>query len=200
MSADNATIIFSHLADNAVRHQAKTLRIRASRSADTVSVAVTNDGEPIAANAYLGGFGIARCLLAGADVVVTGRVTDASLTVGPAAAHFGWAADDFDALAGAMAAGHVIECGAQATGGNYSFFTEIADLRHPGFPIAEIHPDGSSVITKHPGTGGAVTMSPPLTSWTRYPAWFRKSSRRSCARCATTASRWVLPKGAMPRH
>ena len=57
-----------------------------------------------------------------------------------------------------MAAGHVIECGAQATGGNYSFFTEIADLRHPGFPIAEIYPDGSSVITKHPGTGGAVTV------------------------------------------
>ena len=115
-------------------------------------------GEPVAANAYLGGWGIAECVRAGADVVVTGRVTDASLAVGPAAARFGWALDDFDALAGAMAAGHVIECGAQATGGNYSFFTEIADLRHPGFPIAEIYPDGSSVITKHPGTGGAVTV------------------------------------------
>jgi hypothetical protein len=115
-------------------------------------------GDPVAANAYLGGWGIAACLGAGANVVVTGRVTDASLVVGPAAAHFGWAPDDFDALAGAMAAGHVIECGAQATGGNYSFFTEIADLRHPGFPIAEVYPDGSSVITKHPGTGGAVTI------------------------------------------
>ena len=115
-------------------------------------------GEPIAANAYLGGFGIARCLQAGADVVMTGRVTDASLAVGPAAAHFGWATNDFDALAGAMAAGHVIECGAQATGGNYSFFGEIPDLRHPGFPVAEIYQDGSSVITKHPGTGGAVTV------------------------------------------
>ncbi|HTA07064.1 MAG TPA: acyclic terpene utilization AtuA family protein [Streptosporangiaceae bacterium] len=115
-------------------------------------------GEPVAANAYLGGWGIAECVRAGADVVVTGRVTDASLAVGPAAARFGWALDDFDALAGAMAAGHVIECGAQATGGNYSFFTEIADLRHPGFPIAEVYPDGSSVITKHPGTGGAVTV------------------------------------------
>jgi Acyclic terpene utilisation family protein AtuA len=115
-------------------------------------------GEPIAANAYLGGWGIAECLRAGADVVVTGRVTDASLAVGPAAAHFGWAPGDFDALAGAMAAGHVIECGAQATGGNYSFFTEIGDLRHPGLPIAEIFADGSSVITKHPGTGGAVTV------------------------------------------
>jgi hypothetical protein len=115
-------------------------------------------GEPVAANAYFGGWGIAECLRAGADVVVTGRVTDASLAVGPAAAHFGWALADFDALAGAMAAGHVIECGAQATGGNYSFFTEIADLRHPGLPVAEIFADGSSVITKHPGTGGAVTI------------------------------------------
>jgi hypothetical protein len=115
-------------------------------------------GEPVAANAYLGGWGIAECIRAGADVVVTGRVTDASLAVGPAAAHFGWAVDDFDALAGAMAAGHVIECGAQATGGNYSFFTEIADLTHPGLPLAEIFADGSSVITKHPGTGGAVTV------------------------------------------
>jgi hypothetical protein len=115
-------------------------------------------GEPVAANAYLGGWGIAACLQGGADVVVTGRVTDASLVVGPAAARFGWALDDFNALAGAMAAGHVIECGAQATGGNYSFFTEIADLTHPGLPVAEIYPDGSSVITKHPGTGGAVTV------------------------------------------
>ena len=114
-------------------------------------------GQLVAASAYLGGWGIVECLRAGADVVITGRVTDASLTLGPAAAHFGWARDDYDALAGATAAGHVLECGAQATGGNYSFFTEIADMRHPGFPIAEIHPDGSSVITKHPGTGGAVT-------------------------------------------
>ena len=114
-------------------------------------------GEPLTANAYLGAWGIARCLQEGADVVVTGRVTDASLTVGPAAAHFGWARGDYDRLAGAVAAGHVIECGTQATGGNFSFFTEIADLSRPGFPIAEIHQDGSSVITKHPGTGGAVT-------------------------------------------
>jgi hypothetical protein len=78
--------------------------------------------------------------------------------VGPAAAHFGWEPTNYDALAGAVAAGHVIECGAQATGGNYAFFTEVADLTHPGFPLAEIHPDGSSVITKHPGTGGAVTI------------------------------------------
>ncbi|MDX3186787.1 DUF1446 domain-containing protein [Streptomyces sp. MN03-5084-2B] len=112
-------------------------------------------GKPLTANAYLGAWGIAECLNAGADVVVTGRVTDASVVVGPAAAHYGWARDDFDALAGAVAAGHVIECGAQATGGNYAFFTEHG-TGVPGFPIAEIEADGSSVITKHPGTGGVV--------------------------------------------
>jgi hypothetical protein len=116
-----------------------------------------NLGTPLAANAYLGAWGIVDCLRAGADVVVTGRVTDASVVVGPAAAHFGWRRDDYDALAGAVVAGHVIECGTQATGGNYSFFTE-HDVRRPGFPIAEIHADGSSVITKHDGTGGAVTV------------------------------------------
>lgn len=116
------------------------------------------DPPPLTVNAYLGAWGIAECLTAGADIVVTGRVTDASVIAGPAAAHFGWARDDFDALAGAVAAGHVIECGTQATGGNYAFFTEIADLDRPGFPIAEIDADGSSTITKHPGTGGAVTV------------------------------------------
>jgi hypothetical protein len=113
----------------------------------------------LTANAYLGGFGIAECLRAGADVVVTGRVTDASLVVGPGIAHFGWGRADLDALAGATVAGHILECGAQATGGNYAFFTELPDGgRHPGFPIAELHADGSAVITKHPGTGGAVTV------------------------------------------
>ncbi len=115
-------------------------------------------GSPLGAHAYLGAFGIARALEAGADVVVTGRVTDASLAVGPAVAHFGWRRTDFDALAGATVAGHVIECGAQATGGNYAFFAELADPLRPGFPIAELHRDGSSTITKHPGSGGAVTV------------------------------------------
>ncbi|MFR9777426.1 acyclic terpene utilization AtuA family protein [Micromonospora sp. MS34] len=115
--------------------------------------------DALTANAYLGAFGIAACLDAGADVVVTGRVTDASLAVGPAIARFGWGRDDLDPLAGATVAGHLIECGAQVTGGNFSFFTELPDGGHrPGFPIAEIHPDGSSVLTKHPGSGGAVTV------------------------------------------
>ncbi|MFE3146450.1 acyclic terpene utilization AtuA family protein [Streptomyces sp. NPDC059218] len=111
----------------------------------------------LTANAYLGGAGIAACLTAGADIVVTGRVTDAALVTGPAAAHFGWGPDDLDALAGAVVAGHVLECGTQATGGNYSFFRG-HDLRRPGFPVAEIHADGSSVITKHDGTGGVVDL------------------------------------------
>ncbi|MET0405955.1 MAG: acyclic terpene utilization AtuA family protein [Cystobacter sp.] len=114
-------------------------------------------GAPLTANAYLGAWGIAECLRAGADIVVTGRVTDASLVVGPAAAHFGWGREDWDRLAGAMAAGHVLECGAQATGGNYSFFTAL-DVRRPGFPLAEIHADGTSIITKHEGSGGAVSL------------------------------------------
>ncbi|HEY0530872.1 MAG TPA: acyclic terpene utilization AtuA family protein [Actinoplanes sp.] len=115
-------------------------------------------GELIGAHAYLGAFGIAEALEGGADLVITGRVTDASLVVGPAIAHFGWERGDFDRLAGATVAGHLLECGTQSTGGNYAFFTEIADPLHPGFPIAEIEPDGSCVITKHPGTGGAVTI------------------------------------------
>ena len=115
-------------------------------------------GTPLAANAYLGAWGIVDCLNSGADVVVTGRVTDASVIVGPAAAHFGWGRSDYDRLAGAVAAGHVIECGVQATGGNYAFFTEVPDLTYAGFPLAEINEDGSSVITKHAGTGGLVSL------------------------------------------
>jgi hypothetical protein len=114
-------------------------------------------GKPVTANAYLGGWGITAALSAGADIVICPRVTDASLVTGPAAWWHGWARDDFDALAGAIVAGHVIECGPQATGGNYSFLEEIRDRRYPGFPIAEVARDGSSVITKHPGTGGLVS-------------------------------------------
>ncbi|KAB1948197.1 DUF1446 domain-containing protein [Micromonospora sp. ALFpr18c] len=115
--------------------------------------------DALTANAYLGAFGIAACLDGGADVVVTGRVTDASLVVGPAIARYGWGRDDLDELAGATVAGHLIECGAQVTGGNFSFFTELPDGGHrPGFPIAEVYADGSTVLTKHPGTGGAVTV------------------------------------------
>ena len=112
----------------------------------------------VTANAYLGARPIADALAAGAQVVVTGRVTDAALAVGPALHAFGWDDGDFDAIAGAVVAGHVIECGAQCCGGNYAFFEEVPGRDRIGFPLAELHADGSSVITKHPGTGGAVTV------------------------------------------
>ncbi len=132
--------------------------------ADGLAFLNLDTGEPfgdrnaVSANAYLGGWGIADALRNGADIVITGRVTDAALVVGSAAWKFGWTRTDWDQLAGAVVAGHVIECGCQATGGNYSFFTEIPGLERAGFPIAEMYADGSSVITKHPGTGGAVTV------------------------------------------
>ncbi len=113
----------------------------------------------VSANAYLGGWGIARALAEGADVVVCPRVTDAAVVVGPAAWWWDWAVDDWDALAGAVVAGHLIECGAQVTGGNYSWFSRIPEPTRPlGFPIAEIDRDGNTVITKHPGTGGIVDV------------------------------------------
>ena len=113
---------------------------------------------PVTANAYLGGWGIAAALERGADVVICGRVADAALVMGPAAWRFAWKRDDWDRLAGAAVAGHVLECGAQATGGNYAFFEEVPGLEHPGFPLAELQEDGSCVITKHPGTGGLVSV------------------------------------------
>lgn len=122
-------------------------------------------GEPIkdasaflTANAYLGCWGIVDALERGADIVITGRVTDAAVVCGPAAWHHGWRRSDWNALAGAVAAGHVIECGTQATGGNYSFFTEVPGMSRVGFPWAEVAADGSSVIGKHEGSGGEVSI------------------------------------------
>jgi Acyclic terpene utilisation family protein AtuA len=113
--------------------------------------------QPVTANAYLGGWGITEALTAGADIVICPRVTDASLVTGPAAWWHGWQRDDWDLLAGALIAGHVIECGPQACGGNYPFLAEVTDRRYPGFPIAEVAVDGAAVITKHDGTGGLVS-------------------------------------------
>jgi hypothetical protein len=115
----------------------------------------------LTANAYLGAWPIVAALNNGADVVVCPRTTDASLVVGAAAWRWGWEPTDFDALAGAVVAGHIIECGAQATGGNFSLFRDTADPRDlglPGMPIAEIAADGSSFITKSVGSGGMVTI------------------------------------------
>lgn len=120
-------------------------------------------GSPLAANAYLGGVGITEALTQGARVVVTGRVTDAALVTGTAAWYHGWKRDEYDKLAGAMAAGHVIECGMQATGGNYAFFQEIPSMLRLGFPIAEIAEDGSTILTKPAGTGGAVTAETTIS-------------------------------------
>lgn len=135
---------------------------------------------PITANAYLGAGGIVTALDTGVDVVITGRVTDAALVIGPAAWWHGWPIEThaghaeaapagmdvpgtnvLNALAGALVAGHVIECGPQATGGNYPFFADVPGLMNgelPAFPIAEISADGSCVITKHPNTPGMVTV------------------------------------------
>jgi hypothetical protein len=130
-----------------------------------VELAQFESGEPIGdtarfvtANAYLGCWGIVDALDRGADIVITGRVTDAAVVCGPAAWHHGWARDNWDELAGAVVAGHVVECGAQATGGNYSFFTEVPGMTRVGFPWAEIAADGSCVIGKHDGTGGEVSI------------------------------------------
>jgi hypothetical protein len=122
-------------------------------------------GEPIkdasaflTANAYLGCWGIVDALSQGADIVITGRVTDAAVVCGPAAWHHGWQRTDWNELAGAVVAGHVIECSSQATGGNYSFFTEVPGMARVGFPWAEVASDGSSVVGKHDGTGGEVSV------------------------------------------
>jgi len=115
-------------------------------------------GQVVTANAYLGAWGIVEALGRGADVVICPRVTDAALAIGPAAWKFGWRRDDWDRLAAGVVAGHIIECGAQCTGGNYSFFHEVPGIDRIGFPIAEMHRDGSFVITKHAGTGGLVSV------------------------------------------
>ncbi len=129
-----------------LRHLDKDIPLRALKS------------QLVTANAYLGAWGIVEALRRGADVVICPRVTDAALTLGPAAWKFGWARDDWDRLAAGIVAGHIIECGAQCTGGNYSFFKEVPDIMRIGFPIAEMHCDGSFVITKHPRTGGVVSV------------------------------------------
>ena len=112
----------------------------------------------LSANAYLGAGPIAKALELGANVVVTGRVADAAVTLGPLMFEFGWKADDWDRLAAGIAAGHIIECGAQATGGNFTDWHLVKSFRNIGFPIVEVAPDGSFVVTKHPNTGGLVSV------------------------------------------
>lgn len=112
----------------------------------------------LTANTYLGAWGIKEALDQGADIVICPRVTDAAVVIGPAAWKFNWQRDDYDQLAGALAAGHIIECGQQATGGNYAFFQEVPSFDNPGYPIAEIEANGNFTISKHPGTAGLVSV------------------------------------------
>lgn len=124
-------------------------------------------GQPVTANAYLGAWGIKEALDGGADIVICPRVTDASIVMGPAAWKFNWQRDDYDALAGALVAGHLIECGPGVTGGNYAFFQEVPSFHNVGFPIAEIEANGNFTLTKHPGTGGLVSVG-TVTAQTLY--------------------------------
>ena len=126
------------------------------RNVDTGDELALADHDILTANAYLGAWPIVAALGAGADIVICPRMTDASLVVGPAAWHHGWARDDWDRLAGAVVAGHLIECGGQVSGGNFAFFHAYPDLGLPGMPIAEIDADGACVVTKARGTGGVV--------------------------------------------
>ena len=160
VAGDDLLLTWDHLADEG-------LLVGGEAAPDDPLFAPEVGTIPLTANAYLGCGGIIRALDAGAQIVVTGRVTDASLVVGPAAWHHGWQPGDLDALAGATVAGHLLECGAQVTGGNFSLFADLLDapgarpdlFDKVGFPLAEIAEDGSCVITKHPGTGGAVTVA-----------------------------------------
>jgi hypothetical protein len=110
------------------------------------------------ANAYFGAWPVVAALETGAHIVVTGRCTDTGITLAPMIHAFGWAADDWDRLAAGIVAGHIVECGAQATGGNFTDWRSVRDLGRIGYPVLEVSPDGSFVVTKHPGTGGAVTV------------------------------------------
>jgi hypothetical protein len=118
------------------------------------------DGKPVSANAYLGAEPIAAAWRAGAEVIVTGRVADPSLAVGPAMAHFGWRADDWDPLGRATMAGHLLECGAQVTGGYFADpgFKDVPGLEAVGFPVAEVDSEGACLIGKAANTGGCVTL------------------------------------------
>ena len=111
----------------------------------------------VSANAYLGARPIAEALAQGADVVVTGRTTDTGLTLAPLVDRFGWAWDDWDKMAAGTVAGHILECGAQSSGGNFTDWQDVPDLAGIGFPIAEVAADGTFVVTKHAGTGGLVS-------------------------------------------
>ncbi len=111
----------------------------------------------LSANAYLGAMPVAEALRQGAHIVLAGRITDTALVLGPLVAEFGWGGEDWDLLAAGTVAGHIVECGAQCTGGNFTRWWEVPDLWDVGYPVLECHEDGTFVVTKHPGSGGCVT-------------------------------------------
>lgn len=125
---------------------------------DTKEELAKTNQNVLTANVYFGAWGIKEALDQEADIVICPRVTDAAVVIGPAAWKFGWERDNYDALAGALAAGHIIECGVQCCGGNYAFFEEVPSFRNMGYPIAEIEADGSFTVTKHEGTGGLISV------------------------------------------
>lgn len=116
-------------------------------------------GKILSANAYVGAFAVAECLAAGAQIVIGGRLTDPALVGGPLIHEFGWQPGDFDKLAAGTIAGHIAECGAQCTGGNYTGWRDVKDFVRIGYPVIEASPDGTFVVTKHAGTGGLVNRN-----------------------------------------
>lgn len=132
-------------------------RAKDLRAAGTLTTALPEGGGYTGIHAYLGAFPIAHALALGADIVITGRVVDSALALGPLIHEFGWAPDDYDRLAAGSLIGHILECGAQASGGLFTDWREIGDYADIGYPIAEVAVDGSAVITKAPGTGGLVS-------------------------------------------
>ena len=128
------------------------------------TLANMDTGEPLtaiqdrllSANVYIGARAVADCLAAGADIVIGGRITDPALVAGPLVHEFGWPADAYDKLAAATVAGHIVECGPQCTGGNFSAWREVSDFVRIGYPVIEAHPDGTFFVTKHPDTGGLL--------------------------------------------
>jgi hypothetical protein len=139
-----------------IRDQVEALRSGGCR--DMFTGAVLPPKKLISANAYLGAFPIAAALAQGADIVITGRVVDSALALGPLIHEFGWQAHDYDALAAGTLAGHLLECGAQVTGGTFTDWRQVPAWENIGFPVGECHADGSLVITKPSGTGGLVSV------------------------------------------
>jgi hypothetical protein len=130
------------------------------RNLDTGEPLATVRSRVVSANAYLGMAPVVEALGRGARVVITGRVTDTGLTLGPLVHEFGWASDDWDRIAAGTVAGHIIECGAQASGGNLlRDWKRVKGLERVGFPIVDAAPDGTFIVTKHPGTGGVVNLA-----------------------------------------